>query len=92
MKKELIVKKTIILSAEVSKVWDALTNPEQTKQYMFGCEAISDWQIGSPLIWKGAADGKAYVKAILLTLSMENIYSTLPSILTLATKMCLPTI
>ncbi len=24
---------------------------------MFGCEAISDWKVGSPLIWKGNFNG-----------------------------------
>ncbi len=34
--KELKVKKTISLNAEVAKVWEALTKPEITKKYMFG--------------------------------------------------------
>lgn len=54
-------KHTIIIKAEISKVWDALINPVLTKQYMFGCEAISDWKIGHRLIWRGAADGVHYV-------------------------------
>jgi len=29
---------------------------------MFGCYAETDWKPGSPLLWKGAADGKLYVK------------------------------
>jgi len=37
-----------------------------TKKYMFGCEAISDWRVGSSLIWKGASDGKVYVKGSVL--------------------------
>ena len=54
---QLVVKNTITIQAPASKVWDALTNPEQTKKYMFGCEALSDWQPGSPLIWKGTFNG-----------------------------------
>jgi uncharacterized protein YndB with AHSA1/START domain len=53
----LIVKSTITIDAPAAKVWDALTNPEQTKKYMFGCEAISDWKPGSPLIWRGSFNG-----------------------------------
>jgi len=34
-------------------VWDALTNPSMTKQYMFGCETVSDWETGSELLWQG---------------------------------------
>jgi uncharacterized protein YndB with AHSA1/START domain len=61
MTKELIVRNSIMINASPSKVWDALTNPAQTKKYMFGCEALSDWKVGSPLIWKGVFDGKEVV-------------------------------
>ena len=61
MEKNLIVTNTIKVNAPASKVWDALTNPEQTKKYMFGCEAISDWEPGSPLLWKGNYEGKEMV-------------------------------
>src|SRR5579871_1445064 len=53
MSTPLVVKNEITINAPATKVWDALTKPEWTKQYMFGCEAISDWKPGSPLIWKG---------------------------------------
>ncbi|WP_333819822.1 SRPBCC family protein [Ohtaekwangia sp.] len=61
MNKELIVRNSIQINAPVARVWDALTNPEQTKKYMYGCEALSDWKPGSPLIWKGIFDGKELV-------------------------------
>lgn len=48
---------TIIINARPAKVWDALTNPEQTKKYMFGCETVSDWQPGSPLLWRMEHEG-----------------------------------
>jgi uncharacterized protein YndB with AHSA1/START domain len=57
MAQPLIVTNTISIHAPAAKVWDALTNPEQTKKYMFGCEALSDWRPGSPLIWKGTFNG-----------------------------------
>jgi uncharacterized protein YndB with AHSA1/START domain len=57
MAQPLVVTNTISIHAPATKVWDALTNPEQTKKYMFGCEALSDWQPGSPLIWKGTFNG-----------------------------------
>lgn len=53
----LIVKSNITIDAPTAKVWDTLTNPEQTKKYMFGCAALSDWTVGSPLIWKGNFNG-----------------------------------
>lgn len=58
---ELLVKNSITINAPASKVWDALINPEQTKKYMFGCETVSDWKAGSPLLWKMNNDGKELV-------------------------------
>jgi uncharacterized protein YndB with AHSA1/START domain len=57
MRQPLIVKNTINIHATADLVWDALTNPNQTKKYMFGCEALSDWKEGSALIWKGNFNG-----------------------------------
>jgi uncharacterized protein YndB with AHSA1/START domain len=55
-------------------VWEVLTEPEHTKKYMFGCELISDWTPGSPLIWRGAADGIVYVKGNLISLDEEKLF------------------
>jgi len=58
---KLVVKSTITINAPSSQVWDVLTNPEKTKIYMFGCETISDWQVGSDLLWRGEYEGKEMV-------------------------------
>src|SRR5580704_7548718 len=57
MSKALIVKSTVSINAPAAKVWDALVNPEETKKYMFGCAALSDWKPGSSLVWKGVFNG-----------------------------------
>jgi len=59
--KELIVKNSIIINADAAKVWNILTNPGQTKKYMFGCETVSDWKQGSALLWQGMHQGKEMV-------------------------------
>jgi uncharacterized protein YndB with AHSA1/START domain len=56
------IRKTIDVDAPVSTLWKVLTDNEFIQQYMFGCYAETDWMPGSPLLWKGAADGKLYVK------------------------------
>src|SRR5258706_7835395 len=61
MDKQLMVKNSIAINAPAAQVWDALTNPEQTKNYMFGCETISDWKTGSPLLWRGEYEGTEMV-------------------------------
>lgn len=43
----------IKLKANTSTVWDVLTNPNKTKQYMFNCEVSSAWSVGSDITWKG---------------------------------------
>ena len=48
-----IVRKSITINATPDAVWDALTNPEKTKKYFFGCTVISDWRAGSPITFKG---------------------------------------
>jgi len=58
---KLVIKNSIEINAPSAKVWDALTNPEQTKKYMFGCETVSDWKPGSDLFWKGNYEGKEMV-------------------------------
>lgn len=67
----------IEIKAPASTVWDALTNPEMTKQYMFGCETISDWEIGSSLLWQGEYEGKkmVFVKGHIVDLVPNQLLS-----------------
>jgi len=37
-----------------------LTNPEIIKEYLFGTETVSDWEVGSEVIFQGEYDGKYY--------------------------------
>lgn len=48
------------VAAPADKVWNALTNPDAIKQYMFGATVTSDWKVGSPITWKGEMNGKPY--------------------------------
>ena len=57
----LLIKNSISINASPQKVWDALINPEKTKIYMYGCETVSDWKVGSQLLWKGNYEGKEMV-------------------------------
>ena len=70
----LIIKNSISINAPKAKVWDALVNPEQTKKYMFGCEPVSDWKPGSPLLWNEVDDGKlmTFVKGKIVEIRPEE--------------------
>jgi uncharacterized protein YndB with AHSA1/START domain len=61
MSQPLIVTSSILIDAPAARVWNALVNPAETKKYMFGCEALSDWKPGSPLLWQGEYEGKTMV-------------------------------
>ncbi len=52
MNKELIIKKSILVNADSSAVWEALTNPALTKVYFLGCEVISEWKVGRSIIYR----------------------------------------
>jgi len=59
-RQDLVAKASTTIDAPIERVWDALTNPELIKQFMFGTEAVSDWKVGSPIVWKGVWQGKPY--------------------------------
>lgn len=81
MSTPLFVKNSITIQAPPTRVWDALVNPAKTKQYMFGCETVSDWKVGSPLLWKGEYEGKemVFVKGDIVELQPEKrlVYTTI---------------
>jgi uncharacterized protein YndB with AHSA1/START domain len=69
---ELLIRKSIDIDAPVETLWKVLTDSEFIKQYMFGCTAETDWKPGSPLLWKGAADGKLYVKGHIVSIEKPH--------------------
>ena len=60
MNKNHVATSSITIDAPPSKVWGALTKPELIKQYLFGTEVTTDWQVGSPITYRGVWEGKPY--------------------------------
>ena len=60
MDKSLIVEKKIHIRANPDRVWHAISDRETIKQYFFGTEAISDWKVGSTLVFQGEWEGNTY--------------------------------
>ncbi|HSL42334.1 MAG TPA: SRPBCC family protein [Anaerolineales bacterium] len=60
MNDKFIAQATTTIHAPVSKVWQALVNPEIIKQYLFDTDVITDWQVGSPILYRGQWQGKAF--------------------------------
>jgi uncharacterized protein YndB with AHSA1/START domain len=48
------------IDAAPDKVWQALTDPELIKKYMFGSEVKTDWKPGSSITWQGEFEGRKY--------------------------------
>ncbi len=62
------------ISASPAKVWDALINPDMIRQYFFGVEVISDWKVGSPIVYKGEWEGNQFEdKGNILKLEPEKV-------------------
>ncbi len=51
---------SIIIQAPAQKIWDALTIPEQVKEYFFGTNLVTTWEVNSPIYFRGEWEGKAY--------------------------------
>lgn len=60
MSNHFTAKATTTIHAPVSKVWQSLVNPEIIRQYLFDTDVISDWKVGSPIIYKGEWQGKPF--------------------------------
>ncbi len=75
MKENLILKLNIEINTKSSNVWVALTSPEWIKKYLFGTDAISDWKVGSPIIFQGEWEGKKYSdKGTILKFEKNKIF------------------
>ena len=70
----MIIKNSITIDAPIEKVWDALINPTFTTQYMYGCVPLTDWKIGSPLLWQGQYEGQdmVFVKGSIVAFEPYN--------------------
>jgi uncharacterized protein YndB with AHSA1/START domain len=42
------------------RLWQVLVEPEQIAKYMYGAAVDTDWQVGSPIFWRGEWQGKPY--------------------------------
>jgi hypothetical protein len=48
----------LFIDACPAKVWDALIKPQLTQQ--FGSQVITDWQVGSPILYKDTTLDRIY--------------------------------
>jgi uncharacterized protein YndB with AHSA1/START domain len=48
------------IQAPADKVWLALTDPGMVKQYFFGSNLVTNWQVGQPIFFRGEWEGTPY--------------------------------
>ncbi len=74
MNNDLTLTISVSINASKSNVWNALTEPEQIKKYLYGTETVTDWKVGSPITFSGVWEGKAYQdKGTILQIEKEKI-------------------
>jgi uncharacterized protein YndB with AHSA1/START domain len=52
----------MFVRATAEEVWRGLTSPEFTRQYFYGTEVASDWQVGSRVVYTNANGGRRVVE------------------------------
>jgi uncharacterized protein YndB with AHSA1/START domain len=74
MDKQLVAKASIRINASKARVWDALVDPKAIRQYLFGADVKSDWQVGSAITWRGEWQGQPYEdRGVILQLQLGQL-------------------
>ncbi len=53
-------KTTVTFQAPITSVWNGLTDPAIVKQYFFGTDLKSEWQVGGRITFSGEWQGMKY--------------------------------
>ncbi len=57
---EFVAVAEVDIDAPAHRVWTALTDPDEIRQYMFGTNVETTWTPDTPIVWKGEYEGKPY--------------------------------
>ncbi|GAB4024208.1 SRPBCC family protein [Spirosoma gilvum] len=60
MRQDLIVSQSIAISASPARVWEVLTNPALIQEYLFGTQTLTDWNVGSEIVFQGEYENQSY--------------------------------
>lgn len=72
---DITITKTV--PASTAKVWRALTNPAEVKQWMFNTDVSSTWEKGATLTYSGVWDGKSYEdRGVILDVTPNKLLKT----------------
>ena len=77
MENNLIAETSVTIDASASKVWKAITSPEQVKKYLMGTNVTTDWHEGSPITYEGEYNGKKYKdKGVIKKVEPEKLFQS----------------
>ena len=51
---------TLKIAAPKKKVWLALTRPDLVKQWQYGSDLLTTWQIGTPIVFRNEWNGQVF--------------------------------
>ena len=60
MSETLMISKNIVINASPEEVWDVLVNPAKIKEYFTGAVTLTDWKIGSEILFIHIYEGKEF--------------------------------
>lgn len=76
MPDELKIFKSIDIHATAPEVWNALISPEKIVQYFFGAETITNWEVGTPVLFKHEYEGQKFInRGIVLAYQPNELLS-----------------
>jgi uncharacterized protein YndB with AHSA1/START domain len=74
MNDRLVATVSTTINASSADVWQALVTPAAIERYMFRTSVISDWVVGSEIVWRSTWEGRAYEdKGIILQIVPERV-------------------
>jgi uncharacterized protein YndB with AHSA1/START domain len=51
---------TVCINASSEKVWRALTRPELVKQWQYGADLLTTWEVGSSIVFRNEWNGQVF--------------------------------
>lgn len=60
MSTEFSLEQSVTIEAPIQRVWEAITTPELIKEWFFGVDTETTWDVGSPIVHRGEFQGAPY--------------------------------
>src|SRR6188768_684564 len=51
---------TVVIRAPAKKVWPALTRPDLVRQWQYGSDLLTTWEVGTPVVFRNEWNGNVF--------------------------------